>query len=104
MLFSIRQSLLRSIRASTPGFIGLLLLMLSYGSESTFACWDYCRGPGVGECSNICSVDFYPVATYYIEGCGYCDIWRCTYWTECLFGGGCNCECYSDLYREFCTG
>jgi hypothetical protein len=66
------------------------------------ACWGYCESPGMGECYNICNFGYTYLGVGYISGCGQCDFWYCEYVSECLFGGGCNCTCASDVWADNC--
>jgi hypothetical protein len=104
MIATTRAAIRSSIRSWAPGLLGALMLALSYGVEPAYACYDYCGAPGTGNCPSLCGADFYPWGTTYVEGCGYCDWWVCSFYNECYFGGGCNCSCDYDLYREYCTG
>ncbi len=65
-------------------------------------CWGYCEGPGIGQCYSVCEIDILYYGFYWVPNCGYCYHYGCIYIDECLFGGGCNCECYGHNWREGC--
>ena len=66
------------------------------------ACWGSCGSPGVGECYDVCAIYEYYLGRDWIQGCGWCYFWACIYVSECLFGGGCNCDCYSKVWADGC--
>jgi hypothetical protein len=88
----------RSVSRHVPVVIGMLLLLFSVGGDSVNAqwCWGYCTSPDPGACYTLCEVEFSYWYSQYTS--------TCAWYQECLFGGGCGCECHWKAYWEYCTG
>lgn len=84
--------------------VGLILILAS--PRLGAVCTEYCQYPPIGQCVNgVCEVDYYLHSVEFLPpNCNWCEVWECDFYSECLFGGGCHCHCYYDLWREWCSG
>jgi hypothetical protein len=99
------RTMKRHIAANILAVLVVILASTSQTALQAQWCWGYCPSPPFGECvGSFC--DFYYTYEYteWVYGCGWCDLWSCTYVTEFIFGGGCGYECYHAHWRENCSG